>query len=92
MFAVKAKLQGHGIVVQWDDGSFIGNTVAEEFLELQIAAGRVVEYPTVGRWQGDEIVEDELAFWLLVNQLFTDVELTAGEVPSAPPIPDGAVA
>lgn len=78
--------------ITWDDGALTGDerAIAEMELALPYYQVGIPGYPS---WAGDDMLEIDLACYLLAYRLFFNVRVTAGAIVTVvPDVPDGAVA
>lgn len=90
MFTISGILNHVPFTLIWNAGELSGDPMA--ILEMKAAA----PYWTVGPgggpyWKGAGILKNGTATYLLAYQLFQDVEVIGGEVPTVPDVPAGAI-
>lgn len=95
MYTIKASSEDHGeFQVSWHaDGTLTGPDLV--LIEIQqMAKHRMVGCGGGPYWAGNDILTDGTALYLLMYELFDDVEVIGGDVPVPPnmDVPDGAVA
>ena len=92
MFTITGKLQNRPeeIKLTWKDDQILGDDLA--VMNFTIAAAhREICHPLTGAVAKRDFYSNGLAAYILMQRLFDDVQVIEGEVPQAPPIPDGAV-
>ena len=91
MFTLSGTYRDRPFHLTWNNGELSGDPII--IMELKAAA----PYHPVGTgggpyWKGDDLLKNGTAIYLLAYQLFHDVEVIGGEVPTVPAVPDGAIA
>lgn len=91
MFTIEGTIANQKHKVTWDDGNIFARPGLVR--DLQIEAEMQGPLGTIPGplFEGDEIFDDGIAFYVLTKRYFDEVKIIDGELPKVESVPKGAI-
>lgn len=85
------KQNGKSFILTWEKGKLTGDEFIVEEFKQRLKSQVEVSVPGGPYWSGKKILKSDQATFLLLYQMYGEVELVEGELKALPSVPEGAI-